>query len=76
MPTNDGPRLGAVYRVAISASDVGSRVTVRRKVDGGLGDVVGELLSWAEGRLVIRNRHGVEIAVAEDSLVAARRVGP
>ena len=65
------------YRVDLSAADVGARVTVRRMLPTGrLGDVVGELLSWRHGRLVVRRRDGTLAEFAEVDIVAARRVAP
>jgi hypothetical protein len=71
------PRLGAVLEVRIGAADVGSRVSVRRVLrDGreGLGDVVGDLVSWAGGELVVRPRSGELVTIAEADLVAAKCV--
>lgn len=67
-----------IYRVAISPADIGARVMVRRRLgDGrdGFGDVVGELLSWADGVLTIRTRAG-DVAVRADTVVAGKRVPP
>jgi hypothetical protein len=63
-----------VYRVAVTPSDVGSRVTLRRAVPEGVSDVVGELLSWSDGVLSVRRRDGSVETVPESSLVAARVV--
>jgi hypothetical protein len=63
-----------VYRVAVTPADVGSRVTLRRAVPDGVGDVVGELLSWSGGVLSVRRRDGSVVTVDEASLVAARVV--
>jgi hypothetical protein len=65
-----------VYRVAVTPADVGSRVSLRRAVPGGVGDVVGDLLSWADGVLVVRRRDGASVSVAEADLVAGRVVPP
>ncbi|HEX8002288.1 MAG TPA: hypothetical protein VF519_06300 [Mycobacteriales bacterium] len=62
--------------MAVTPADVGSRVTLRRVVPEGVSDVVGELLSWADGVLSVRRRDGSVVAVAEASLVAARVVPP
>ena len=62
--------------MAVTPSDVGSRVTLRRAVPGGVGDVVGDLLSWSDGVLSVRRRDGSVVAVAEADLVAARVVPP
>jgi hypothetical protein len=63
-----------VYRVAVTPADVGARVTLRRAVPDGVGDVVGELLSWSAGVLSVRRRDGSVVTVEESSLVAARVV--
>jgi hypothetical protein len=60
--------------VAVTPADVGSRVTLRRAVPDGVGDVVGELLSWSAGVLSVRRRDGSVVSVDEASLVAARVV--
>ena len=65
-----------MYRVAVTPADVGSRVTLRRALPDGVGDVVGELLSWSGGELSVRRRDGSVVVVAESTLVAARVVPP
>ncbi len=60
--------------MAVTPADVGSRVTLRRAVPDGVGDVVGELLSWSAGVLSVRRRDGSVVTVEESSLVAARVV--
>lgn len=57
--------------------DSGVRVTVRRRLaGGGLGDVVGDLEQWLDGVLVIRDRRGTVHEVAEQDVVAAKRIPP
>lgn len=68
----------SIYRVRISPADVGARVMVRRRLtDHGaaVGDVVGDLLSWADDVLTIRTRSG-DVAVDAASVVAGKRVPP
>jgi len=65
-----------VYRVAVTPSDVGSRVTLRRAVPDGVSDVVGVLEAWASGELSVRRRDGSLVTVREADLVAARVVPP
>jgi len=75
--TSEGPP--GVYRVHISAADVGSRVALRRVLDDGregLGDVLGELLSWSAGTLVVRTADGAEVGVEERHLLAGRLIPP
>ena len=60
---------------ALGPADVGSRVSLRRRLpEGSYGDVVGELLSWEAGRLVVRRRDGTEVSVDEGLVVAGRVV--
>jgi ribosomal protein S18 acetylase RimI-like enzyme len=79
-PTAGGPRigLGAVYAVRIDPADVGRRVTLRRTLpdDEGTGDVVGALLSWSDGVLVLQRRNGDRVEVPEASVLSARVVAP
>jgi hypothetical protein len=60
----------------VTPADVGSRVTVRRALPDGVGDVVGELVSWAGGVLTIRRRDETLVEVAESAVVASRVVPP
>ena len=62
--------------MAVTAADVGSRVSVRRAVDGGVSDVVGDLVSWSSGVIEVRRRDGSVVSVAESDVVAARVVPP
>ena len=60
---------------ALGPADVGARVTLRRRLPEGLyGDVVGELMSWEAGRIVVRRRDGTEVTVDEGLVVAGRVV--
>ncbi|GII93107.1 hypothetical protein [Sinosporangium siamense] len=70
------PRFGARLAVAITPSDVGKRVTVRRADQGGFRDVVGTLISWTDGTLTIVRRDGTVAEISEKSLVAAKVVVP
>ena len=66
-----------MYRIAVTPGDVGARVSVRRVLtDGreGLGDVVGELLSWTGGVLAVRRRDGSVEQIPERTLVSAKIV--
>ncbi|MCA1824869.1 MAG: hypothetical protein LC640_11550 [Frankia sp.] len=54
-------------------------MSIRRKLtDGrtGLGDVVGELVSWSAGIVTVRRRNGALVEVAEDTMLAGKRVPP
>ena len=68
---------GVRYVRDVSAADVGVRVSLRRRlVEGGLGDVLGVLETWQDGRLVLRRRDGSAVTVAEADVVAIKRVPP
>src|SRR5262245_42317938 len=69
-------RAGPGYVVRIRPADVGSRVSVRSISGERYRDVVGELLSWADGILRIRRRDGSIVDVAEDLVVAGKVVPP
>lgn len=69
----------------VAPTDVGRRVTLRRVLpdaaplpDGRppLGDVVGVLEGWEDGRLRVRRSDGEVVVVAEDALVLGRVVRP
>ncbi len=78
-PTHAGAAGGVRYTRDVTPADVGTRVTLRRRLpppDAGLGDVLGELLAWADGTLTVRRRDGSEVAVAEADVVALKRVPP
>ncbi|MGI5428416.1 GNAT family N-acetyltransferase [Streptomyces sp. CA-179760] len=75
--------------VAITAADVGKRVSVRSLIEHAapgekFTDTVGVLTSWDEGVLLITRRSGESVRIAESALVAgkvvpaapARRRGP
>jgi GNAT superfamily N-acetyltransferase len=60
----------------LTPDDVGARVTVRRRLERGLSDTVGDLESYDGGVLAIRTRRGDLIEVPESAVVVARVVGP
>ena len=65
------------YVVDVGPGDSGVRVTLRRRLaDGALGDLLGELLSWADGVVRVRSRDDVVHEVAERDVVAAKRIPP
>ena len=65
------------YTRDVGPGDSGVRITLRRRLpEGGMGDVLGDLLSWSDGVVRVRDRHGAEHAVDEDAVVAAKRVPP
>ncbi|NED74318.1 GNAT family N-acetyltransferase, partial [Streptomyces sp. SID9944] len=67
--------------VRITAADVGKRVSVRSLAEtGGTGakftDTVGVLTSWTDGVLLITQKDGRTVRIAETSLVAGKVVPP
>ena len=65
------------YTVDVGPGDSGVRVTIRRRLpEGGLGDVLGQLLSWSEGLLTVERRDGTKVTIAEQDVVAAKRIPP
>jgi len=55
--------------------DSGIRVSLRRTLpEGGLGDVLGELLEWTDV-VRIETRHGL-VEVPADTVIACKRVPP
>lgn len=65
------------YTVDVGPGDADVRVTVRRRLpEGGLGDVLGQLLSWSDGELTVERRDGTKVTIAEADVVGAKRVPP
>jgi hypothetical protein len=65
------------YTIDVGPGDSDIRVTIRRKLpEGGLGDVLGQLLSWADGVLTVERRDGTKVTIAEQDVVAAKRIPP
>jgi hypothetical protein len=64
----------ARLNVTLTPSDVGKRVTTRRRVPEGFRDAVGTLGFWRDGVLGVRKRDGTLVEVAEDTLAAAKVV--
>lgn len=71
------PRYAFRLVVRISETDVGQRVSIRRRMsNGAYSDVVGVLESWSGGILRVRRRDGSVVDVPAGSLVAAKVVPP
>lgn len=71
------PRPGHRMSITMTPSDVGRRVSVRRRVPEGFRDVVGELTSWsADGVLTVRRRDGELVEFPLEIVVAAKVVPP
>lgn len=67
---------GARWARSLVPADVGARVVVRHRLaDGRLTDALGRLEAWADGVLVVRTRTGT-VRVAQEALVAGKRVPP
>ena len=67
--------------VSINQSDVGQRVVLRRRIGVTDGrqqytDVLGELLSLADGVAIVRRKDGTEVAVPVDDVLTGKRVPP
>ena len=68
---------GVTYSLSLGPSDVGARVVVRRRLEGGgLGDLLGELRRWDADEVVVRDRHGTDHGVRPADVVAGKRVPP
>ncbi len=68
---------GVRYTVDVGPGDSDVRISLRRRLpDGGLGDVLGHLVSWVDGVVTVRRRDGSEVTVEEHDVVAAKRVPP
>jgi hypothetical protein len=64
------------YEVRLTGDDLGARVVVRRRLpEGGLGDLLGELVRW-DDEVVVRDRSGALRSAARGDVVAAKRVPP
>jgi hypothetical protein len=68
------PGFGARLSITITPSDVGKRVTTRRRVPEGFRDAVGELEFWRDGVLGVRRRDGALVEIDERTLAAAKVV--
>lgn len=59
----------------LAAADLGTRVVVRYRVEGGLTDALGELVARTEGACTIRTRRS-DVVVPMALVVAAKQVPP
>ncbi len=74
-PGASGARPAALLVVRVTPGDVGRRVSLRRRLDAStLTDVVGRLLSWEDGMLVVERRDGTTASVRAADLVAGKVV--
>ncbi|MCW2600474.1 MAG: hypothetical protein JWM02_2303 [Frankiales bacterium] len=68
---------GVRFTRDVGPGDAGMRVSLRRTLpEGGYGDVLGDLLSWADGVVRIRRRDGSVVETREGEVVAAKRIPP
>lgn len=68
---------GGRYVFDVGPGDSGMRISLRRRLpEGGLGDVLGHLLSWQDGVVTVQRRDEVVVVVQEADVVAAKRLGP
>ena len=59
------------------AALVGARVSLRRRLpgpDAGLGDVLGVVRTWSDGRVVVQRADGTDVEIVEDDVVAVKRI--
>ena len=70
-------RPAALLIVRITEKDIGSRVTIRHRIDepgASLTDAVGYLRAWSNGVLVVERHTGELVDIAEVDMVAAKVV--
>ncbi|MFG1704005.1 hypothetical protein ACFLIM_12500 [Nonomuraea sp. M3C6] len=60
--------------IRITTQDIGTRITTRRRVQGGFRDTVGILEAWEGGVLKVRKKDGTLVEIFEETLVAAKVV--
>ena len=65
------------FTIDVGPGDHGMRISLRRRLpEGGYGDVLGELLSWADDQVRVERRDGLVVEVAASDVVAAKRIPP
>ena len=70
-------RTGVSYAHEAGPGDSGFRVTLRHRLaDGRASDLLGELISWERGLVTVRRRDGTSVVVAQDAVLAVRRIPP
>jgi hypothetical protein len=70
-------RPAALLIVRITEQDIGSRVTIRHRIDdpsASLTDLVGHLRAWSDGVIVVERHTGEQVTIAEVDMVAAKVV--
>jgi len=72
-----GRPFGVRYARDVGPGASGVRVSLRRRLrEGGYGDVLGLLLSWSDGVVLVERASGERVEVAEADVVAVKRVPP
>ena len=65
------------YAREVGPGDSGMRISLRRRLaEGGYGDVLGVLSSWAGGVVTVVRSDGSSVVVDEVDVVATRRIPP
>jgi hypothetical protein len=65
------------YAREVGPGDAGMRISLRRRYpDGQLGDILGVLESWVDGVVTVVRGSGERVVLAEEDVVATRRVPP
>ena len=59
----------------LAAAELGTRVVVRYRVEGGLTDALGELVARTDGECTIRTRRS-DVVIPLSLVVAAKQVPP
>ncbi|MET1063416.1 MAG: hypothetical protein ABWX85_00420 [Arthrobacter sp.] len=59
----------------LAAADLGTRVVVRYRVEGGLTDALGELVARTDGDCTVRTRRS-DVVIPLPLVVAAKQVPP
>ena len=65
------------YAREVGPGDAGMRISLRRRLpDDMYGDVLGVLESWSDGVVTVVRASGERVLVAEQDVVATRRIPP
>ena len=65
------------YAREVGPGDSDVRISLRRRLpEGGYGDVLGVLESWADGLVKVRRASGELVEIAAADVIATRRIPP
>ena len=65
------------YAREVGPGDSGMRISLRRRLpEGGYGDVLGVLSSWADDVVTVVRGDGSSVVIAAADVVATRRIPP